>query len=136
MKVIISRFYGISYTKGTLQVFEGNELLYTCKTIELRWLDNQHDISCIPEGSYHVEKFDSSTKGKCFWIKNVPGRSGILIHKGNFVSGQQIDSKGCILVGKYFSDINYDGFIDIADSTKALDQLSLLLPDSFRLHII
>ena len=33
MKAIISRYYGSTSTKGTLQIFECDELLYTSKTI-------------------------------------------------------------------------------------------------------
>lgn len=52
---------------------------------------------CIPEGRYKVEMYPS---GKFHALRpillNVPGRSGILIHEGNFPR----DTKGCILVGK------------------------------------
>ena len=135
MKVILSRFYGTNCTKGALCIFDGDDLLLSCKTLELRYLNNQQDISCIPEGIYDVIKFTSQSKGKCFKILKVPGRSDILIHKGNFVSGNKIDSKGCILVGKHFTDINSDGFIDIAESTITLERLLALLPIVFKLYI-
>lgn len=136
MKVILSRFYGTNCTKGTICLFEGDDLLWTCKSLELRYLNNEKDISCIPEGTYNVIKYTSGTKGRCFRILNVPERSDILIHKGNFVSGKKIDSKGCILVGRHFTDINADGFIDIAESTLTLDRLLALLPMAFKLYII
>jgi len=136
MKAIISRYYGSTSTKGTLQIFEGDELLYTCKTIELKFLNNIKNKSCIPEGSYDVIKYNSPSKGECFWVQNVLNRSAILIHKGNFVAGNKIDSMGCILPGLRFSDINQDGLIDVADSTKAMEQLLFLLPNSFKLYIL
>ena len=30
---------------------------------------------------------------------NVPNRTSILIHMGNFATGKKIDTEGCILVG-------------------------------------
>lgn len=52
---------------------------------------------CIPQGHYKVEMYPS---GKFHALRpillNVPGRSGILIHEGNFPR----DTMGCILVGK------------------------------------
>jgi len=136
MKAIISRYYGSTSTKGTLQIFEGDDLLYSCKTIELRFLNNIKNKSCIPEGDYDVIKYDSPSKGQCFRLLNVPNRSDILIHKGNFVAGDKIDSLGCILPGLRFADINQDGLIDVADSTKAMEQLLFLLPNSFKLYIL
>ena len=136
MKVVISRDYGKNETKGSLFVLNGSELLYRCKTIELPNNGNRRNMSCIPEGTYDTIKYDSPTKGKCFWVQDVPGRDSILIHKGNYVSGSKIDSQGCILPGNYFDDLNEDGFIDIAESTLALEMLLRLLPDSFKLVII
>jgi hypothetical protein len=136
MKVVISRTYGKNETRGSLFVLDGHDLLFRCKTIELPNLGNQHNISCIPEDIYDCIKYDSPTKGKCFHVLNVQNRDSILIHKGNYVAGSHIDSKGCILPGNYFSNINEDGFIDVAESTKALEMLLSLLPDSFKLYVL
>lgn len=51
----------------------------------------------IPVGTYSVEMYPSAKfKGMRPIIKNVPKRSGILIHEGNYPHQTQ----GCILVGK------------------------------------
>lgn len=136
MKVVLSRFYGTNCTKGLWQILEGDDLLFSCKTIELPYRNNLTDISCITEGIYDVIKYDSPTKGKCFRLLSVTGRTDILVHKGNYVAGGKIDSKGCILPGLRFTDLNGDGFIDVADSTKAMDKLLLLLPNRFKLYIL
>jgi hypothetical protein len=47
---------------------------------------------------------------------NVPGRSEILIHKGNLSS----DSKGCIIVGEEFGTLN--GRVAVLSSGKAFDE--------------
>ena len=72
-----------------------------------------------------------------FRLKDVPGRVGILIHIGNYAAGTgRIDTKGCILPGRYFVDLNDDGILDVAESTKAMRELWDVLPDKFVLYII
>jgi len=136
MKCVLSRSYQKNQTIGSLIAFDGEKRIYSCKTIELPWLNNQHNISCIPEGIYEVIRIIHPAKGKCFSVQNVPDREGILIHKGNYINGTKIDSKGCILPGLAFMDVNDDGFIDVCDSTIALNNLLSLLPESFKLIII
>ena len=137
MKAIISRTYNNNETLGTLMIMEGERPIFNCKTIELPDLGNQQNVSCIPEGKYDVIRHNSPTKGEVFWVLDVPGRSNILFHIGNFVSGLgKRDSKGCILPGKYFVDINNDGLIDIAESSVMMRKLLETLPDKFELHII
>jgi hypothetical protein len=134
-KMVISRQYSQFDTKGGIAIFQGHELMYRCKAIELPWNGNQHDVSCIPEGTYPCSKIVSPTKGKCFLVHDVPDRDSIEIHIGNYVAGGKIDSKGCILPGIYFSDLNKDGYSDIGDSTPAMNKLLSVLPDEFTLII-
>jgi hypothetical protein len=135
-KLVIIRCYGPKETLGWCLVLDNGIAIEQCKTIELPWVDNQHDISCIPEGVYNVEKTLSNKFGKCFHVLNVPGREAIMIHKGNFATGKQIDTRGCILPGMKFVDLNKDGDTDIAQSTEALSILLNNLPDKFQLVII
>jgi hypothetical protein len=136
MKVQIKRMYGELETLGDLQVLVENFIKFECKTIELPDKDNQHNISCIPEGDYTVTKIVSPSKGKCFLLHDVPNRSAVEIHIGNYAAGKKVDTEGCILPGLYFADRNNDGIIDVADSTKAMIKLLEILPDKFELSII
>lgn len=136
MKAVISREYLKFATKGVLAIFDGSKLVTKVQTIELPDNGNQKNVSCIPEGKYEVIKIYSPSRGKCFHILNVKDRSEILIHIGNYVAGGKIDSQGCILPGESFVDINGDGLIDIAESTRAMQKLLKYLPDKFELHII
>jgi hypothetical protein len=136
MKVVISRKYSKLETQGSLFVLLGYELLFSCKTLELPDLGNQVNCSCIPAGCYQVIKYDWVNHGLVFWVQNVPGRTDILIHAGNYAAGVKIDTKGCILVGSGFEDINGDGSIDIIETRKTLDRLISILPDEFQLIII
>lgn len=75
---------------------------HICYTLELPWHENKPRVSCIPSGEYECEPLlDHKTSYGVFFqesfrVNNVPGRSGILIHPGNFLS----DTHGCILVGE------------------------------------
>ena len=133
----VKRVYLPTETLGSL--FMDGVML--CKTMELPWKDNKRGISCIPEGSYEVTKEQpisvndpQGRKKREYWhfrIHNVPGRSGVLIHKITYVK----DLQGCIGVGMDFKDFNKDGVPDMADSTKALQKLVDTLPDKFTLTI-
>lgn len=136
MKVVISRKYGTLQTTGRLVIFNDDKVVLQLVTIELPDNGNQRNSSCIPEGIYKVTKYDSPTKGECFKVLAVQGRSDILIHKGNYASGNKVDTKGCILPGIYFEDINSDGNLDVAESTSALNRMLNILPEKFQLYII
>lgn len=136
IKVIISRSYNNYCTCGSLFVLTGDLLKYRCKTVELPDKGNQRKVSCIPEGTYNVIKINHEKFGNCFRVLDVPGRSGILIHRGNYAAGKIIDTEGCIMPGMYFTDINNDGFLDVADSTGAMNKLMEVLPDKFPLYIL
>ena len=136
MRSIIARSYTETETKGRWLVLDENNIIYSCVCIELPNKGNAKKISCIPEGIYPLKKITSPTKGKCFLLENVPGRSAVEVHIGNYVEGVKIDSEGCILPGGSFADINKDGFIDVAGSTQALKDLLSILPDESILYII
>ncbi len=120
--------YSEKYTLGILSVFdEKDNLLFSCKTLELPWKENQHKISCIPLGWYQVSRNNIPKFGKHLYFKSVPNRQGILIHSGNFTS--QI--LGCILVGDNYSDLNNDNMPDIINSRKTIDKLYDTLKDYY-----
>ena len=70
-----------------------------CDTLENPWLDNQRNISCIPEGDYNVRlrlPRESATRDYLhLLVQDVPNRSYILFHIGNTAK----DTSGCILLG-------------------------------------
>ncbi len=100
---------------------------HTFATIERPWLDNERNISCIPEGIYDCVPHNG-TKFKNVWrLKNVPDRSAILIHVGNYAS----DVHGCIAVGKWLST---DGYM-VQSSAQAINELRGYLPETFQIKI-
>lgn len=114
---------------GTYGVMVRNQipLAVTC---EDPWNNNQRSISCIPEGTYLCGKFNGRKYQDVWEVKDVPGRSAILIHQGNTIN----NTEGCILVGRGF--YNKGDVHMITESRLTLDTLRVELPDSFYLRII
>ena len=112
--------YADTFTIGELE-FNG----YKVSTIERPWLNNQPNISCIPEGTYklkwrHSNTITRITKGRHthgYEICNVPDRSHILLHPGNYSS----DVEGCIAVGKGLTVLL--GQVAISHSQDTYDKL-------------
>ena len=101
-------------------------------TLELPFLGNQSLISCIPLGSYKVEKRRSEKFGTHFHILDVQDRTLILIHVGNY----HRNSTGCILVGSEHKYLNKDSELDVANSLETMKKLLELLPATFNLTIM
>lgn len=79
MDLEIIRTYYPCGTNGALYV--GG--IRQCYTIELPWLDNKPRRSCIPEGRYRLQKRYSPRYRDHLLLREVPGRSLILIHPAN-----------------------------------------------------
>lgn len=105
-------------TLGSLIATKADGTTLTEYTLELPWKNNSLNISCIPKGTYQcsIKPFHSTTQ---YEILNVPNRSGIFIHVGNYYH----DSLGCIILGGGKGDINHDGQIDVTNSTKSISAL-------------
>lgn len=141
---LLDRVYLEDRTLGSIY---GPNAGLICKTLELPWKDNQRSISCIPEGKYLVTysppvvKDDPNTEedesgGRHprpyahYIVHNVPGRSGILIHRGRTPDW----SKGCITVGGRFGDFN-SAEPTLEDSAAKLEWMVNNLPRKFWLLI-
>ena len=74
---------------------------FIAHTLELAWRDNEKSVSCIPEGIYNcrvrLARESASRDYVHLLVQDVPNRSYILFHRGNYPS----DSKGCILTGTH-----------------------------------
>lgn len=84
-------------------MFFENEDEAAFATLELPWRNNRPGMSCIPRGAYDCVWRVSPKFGPCYHILDVPGRSNILFHHGNYagdkLKGLRTDSLGCILLG-------------------------------------
>ncbi|QDP52591.1 MAG: hypothetical protein Unbinned2480contig1002_47 [Prokaryotic dsDNA virus sp.] len=108
----------------------GNNRAYT---LELPWKNNAKNISRIPSGRYICSVGYSEKNGDMISVHNVPQRTFIQIHKGNFTR----DIEGCILVGDSIKDIDSDGLPDVTNSKNTLDKIiSYVGESSFILDIL
>lgn len=89
----INRRYMKDCTLGDLYSQDG---CFQLSTLEEPWVDNQPNISCIPEGLYRCLPHNGPKWQDVWELINVANRKGILIgHPGNTTD----DIEGCILLG-------------------------------------
>lgn len=120
-------------TLGYWLFFEKEQKIFECKTLELPWLLNTIDISCITPDKYVIIKVYNHPKyGNCFEILNVKNRTDILSHFGNYKK----DTRGCILPGEGFTDIDNDGLLDVTYSRDTIRKIWNITPDKFTIEII
>lgn len=103
---------------GNLYVYDqdGKEL-FSCKSLERAWKDNQRNISCVPAGAYPIVYEWSPRFQMYLWeLYDVPGRSECKIHASNY--WHQLN--GCIALGDMHIDMNGDTYRDVRNSVKTL----------------
>jgi len=140
MKAKICRRYYPKQTKGDFELFDGDDLLFSCLTLELADKDNQTNISCINQGVYNVIPRTSNKYGNHLHITNVEGRGFILIHWGNFAGSDNPrsghpDIRGCVLVGSGYADIDGDQIDEITNSKNTFKKLMKVAPNGFELEV-
>lgn len=126
-KIYVNRiFQNRNKTLSQCVVADGHKFVLNFKAIELPWRDNQRFISCIPPGDYPAKAIKRASRPNEYgiWLPDVPSRSGIMIHVGNFV--RQLN--GCIAPGTKFIDIDRDGIIDVTNSRYVMEQLQRHIP--------
>ena len=113
--VVLQRTYYSQGTHGVLLV-NGEEI---CHTIELPWLQNKRQVSCIPEGSYKLRKRYNAKFKWHLVLETVKGRDGILIHPANDAKKELL---GCIAPVQYHTGIGKGVY-----SRRSLDLLLMKL---------
>jgi hypothetical protein len=114
--------------QAILGVWKDPADLELCRTLENPFRKTTKD-SAIPSGIYKCVK-DNTGKFQFYKVLNVPNRSNIEIHQGNYES----DTEGCILVGESWSIINNK--LAVTKSMAAIQKLRNILPSEFELEII
>ena len=89
MVIELQRLYRDTWTDGLIFI----KGILMCRSIELRWANNERNVSCVPEGVYPVAIIQHPKFGECLQINGVKGRSGILVHVAN---DAQKELRGCI----------------------------------------
>lgn len=114
--------YGPQATLGRLTVRDR-----TFWTVERPWLGNKPFESCIPEGVYQCKPYSSAKYPNTWELQDVPERSKILIHAGNYAQ----DVQGCIAVGSALAA----GGWWVVKSQSAMQELREMLPPEFELNV-
>lgn len=109
------------------------------KMIELPDRNNEVGMSRIPAGTYRCVPYNSPKFGRVWKVLNVPGRSAILIHKGNLAGDTRkklkTHSRGCLLPGWYLGRIVTQQAV--LNSTRAFSDMKSKIGDNpFILKII
>lgn len=136
-KVTLTRTETSSYgTFGHVVTDTGKTYL---RSGELQWMNNEPNVSCIPEGVYEVVWALSPKKGWVYHVIKVPGRLDIEIHPANFmgdrIMGMRCDLEGCISLGTSVGPMN--GQRAILCSRQAFVQFySDLNEEPFELEIV
>lgn len=85
----------------------------------------------IPAGEYDLVPFNSESHPNVFQVDNVPGRSAILIHIGNYPG----DTAGCLLPGtSYGTDAVWSSgqmMNTLRDTLQSYDRLRIIITDDF-----
>jgi len=89
MIIELQRTYREGWTDGMILI----KGVFVCQSIELRWANNERNVSCVPEGVYPVSIIQHPKFGECLQVSGVKGRSGILVHSAN---DAQKELRGCI----------------------------------------
>ena len=89
MVIELQRWYRDGWTDGMIFI----QGILLCRSIELRWANNERNVSCVPEGVYPVVIIQHPKFGECLQVSGVKGRSGILVHVAN---DAQKELRGCI----------------------------------------
>ena len=118
-------------TLGKFYLFNGVNEIFSCVVLELPDKDNQRNISNICSGVYTAKRRWSEKYGWHYHILDTEGRDLILIHFGNYYK----DTRGCILFGNKFADIDNDGYRDITSSKKTMAKLLDVAPEEFTIMI-
>lgn len=94
-----------------------------CLTLENPYLQNEKNISSIPEGNYFCKPYSSEKYKDVYVVCNVPNREGILFHIGN----TENHTKGCILPGMKYGYLNDD--LAVLNSFEAMEEIRKIVQD-------
>ena len=113
---------------GTFGILKVSKRLF-CYTLEPH--DRENGVnSSIPTGQYLCGAYSSIRHNTAYEVKNVTGRTKILIHPGNVDD----ETRGCILIGETLGKLK--GRSAVLNSGKTFSRLRELLgEDDFHLTI-
>lgn len=109
-----------------------------CYSLELPDRQNKPNISRVLSGVYDVVWARSGRYGWKYLLKDVPGRTWVRAHSGNYAGdkykGYKTHSAGCILLGNTYGTM--EGQLAVFSSKTTIRRFEELMDKKpFRLHI-
>jgi len=101
---------------------------FSCEPI---WINNEENVSCIPEGKYIVKLIDHPRRKKVWEIQDVPDRTEIYFHVGNTIA----NTTGCVLLGKGLNYSREGKLWSIYPSGKAMKEFMEYMGDDKEFHL-
>ena len=89
-----------NFKYGTFGVVKINKQAFSV-CLEPADLENKQNVSSVPVQQYLCQRYSSAKYPDTFQITNVPNRSKVLFHAGNYIK----DTEGCVLLAQYFSKL-------------------------------
>lgn len=138
--LVLKRYPNPKCTPGALY-YNGVELM---KTIELPYINNEKNVSCVPVGAYGISpyisakypgKYKSDKMPYVYALNNInvgvkisgiSQRTHILIHVLNFIE----ESQGCIGVGTHYHSTRWG----VSNSRKAFEDLFSIVRDCSKIN--
>jgi hypothetical protein len=124
--------------QGTIGILAVPSFEWSCFINELPDRNNERNFSRIPEGTYQVAYVDSKKHGGVYLVQNVPGRSAILMHSGNYAGDTRknwrSDVLGCLEFGSRVVIMNNQRAVANSRSTRDIFQ-KLMNGETFNLII-
>ena len=120
-----------NYQYGTFGVLSIDDQVF-CVTLEPPDELNKTGRSSIPAQQYTCKRYSSEHHPSTFQIMNVPGRTKVLFHAGNFKE----HTEGCILLARKFGVLKYArGILNSGDTFKQFME-KMQGVNEFRLTIV
>jgi hypothetical protein len=122
MKILtLERFAYVPYIATFGRLYEKGGA-WSWFTLERAWVNNEINISCIPEAAYLCEKIKVGVD-VAWRVRNVHNRTNILFHSGNTIT----DTQGCICLGINLGVV--DGLWAVVNSKDAMRSFHNYLKD-------
>lgn len=126
---------GVLEIRLTTQTFAGSEKLHPIEHAPIFTLENPSRPGIIddriPAGTYQCVPYSGTKYKNVYLVKDVPGRSAILLHWGN----TEKDTEGCILLGNRVGELN--GQPAVLDSKKCFARFRELIgSEAFVLEVV